>query len=47
MTSSAFWSRTLPDLRALVFDNRMGVPEDPDVADPQQIAGGSIVIHKA
>jgi len=30
-----------------VFDNRMGVPEDPDVADPQAIAGGSIVIHRA
>jgi hypothetical protein len=29
-----------------IFDNRMGVPEDPDVADPQAIAGGSIVIHK-
>ena len=30
----------------VIFDNRMGVPEDPDVADPQAIAGGSIVIHK-
>ncbi|MEK6275736.1 MAG: hypothetical protein AABM30_10400, partial [Actinomycetota bacterium] len=30
-----------------VFDNRMGVPEDPDVADPQAISGGSIVIHRA
>ena len=29
-----------------IFDNRMGVPEDPDVADPQAISGGSIVIHK-
>ena len=29
-----------------IFDNRMGVPEDPDVADPQVIAGGSIVIHR-
>jgi hypothetical protein len=31
----------------VVFDNRMGVPEDVDVADPQAIAGGSIVIHRA
>jgi hypothetical protein len=30
-----------------VFDNRMGQPEDIDQADPQQIAGGSIVIHRA
>jgi hypothetical protein len=29
-----------------IFDNRMGVPDDPDVADPQVIAGGSIVIHR-
>jgi hypothetical protein len=31
----------------LVFDNRKGVPTDIDTADPQAIAGGSIVIHKA
>jgi hypothetical protein len=31
----------------VVFDNRMGVPEDIDQADPQAIAGGSIVIHRA
>jgi hypothetical protein len=31
----------------VVFDNRNGVPTDMDVADPQAIAGGSIVIHKA
>jgi hypothetical protein len=30
-----------------VFDNRMGVSEDIDQADPQAIAGGSIVIHRA
>jgi hypothetical protein len=30
-----------------VFDNRNGQPTDMDVADPQAIAGGSIVIHKA
>jgi hypothetical protein len=29
------------------FDNRKGVPTDIDTADPQAIAGGSIVIHKA
>jgi hypothetical protein len=31
----------------VVFDNRNGVPTDMDTADPQAIAGGSIVIHKA
>ena len=30
----------------VVFDNRNGVPIDMDTADPQAIAGGSIVIHK-
>jgi hypothetical protein len=32
---------------AVVFDNRNGSPTDIDTADPQAIAGGSIVIHKA
>ena len=32
---------------AVVFDNRNGTPTDMDNADPQPIAGGSIVIHKA
>ena len=31
---------------AVVYDNRMGVSEDIDTADPQTIANGSIVIHK-
>jgi len=31
----------------LIFDNRNGSPTDMDAADPQVIAGGSIVIHKA
>ncbi len=31
----------------VVFDNRNGQPTDMDTADPQNIAGGSIVIHKA
>ena len=30
-----------------VFDNRMGQLDDIDQADPQQIAGGSIVINRA
>ena len=30
----------------VVYDNRMGVSEDIDAADPQAIAGGNIVIHK-
>jgi PKD domain len=30
----------------VVFDNRNGLPADMDTADPQAIAGGSIVIHK-
>jgi hypothetical protein len=30
----------------VVFDNKNGAPTDIDVADPQAIAGGSIVIHK-
>ncbi|HET9667032.1 MAG TPA: hypothetical protein VFP09_09765, partial [Desertimonas sp.] len=29
-----------------VFDNRLGQPDDIDQASPQQIAGGSIVIHR-
>jgi hypothetical protein len=29
-----------------VYDNRMGLPEDMDTADPTAIGGGSIVIHK-
>jgi hypothetical protein len=32
---------------AVVFDNRILSPTDIDTADPQAIAGGSIVIHKA
>ena len=35
------------DLRFVVFDNRNGTATDMDVANPQLIAGGSIVIHKA
>jgi hypothetical protein len=31
----------------VVFDNKNGAPIDMDTADPQAIAGGSIVIHKA
>jgi hypothetical protein len=31
---------------AIVYDNRMGVSDDLDKADPQAIGGGSIVIHK-
>jgi hypothetical protein len=30
----------------VVYDNRMGVSDDIDYADPQIISGGSIVIHK-
>jgi hypothetical protein len=30
---------------ALIFDNKLGALEDIDAADPQAIAGGSIVIH--
>jgi hypothetical protein len=32
---------------AVVFDNRINAATDMDTADPQAIAGGSIVIHKA
>ena len=32
---------------AVVFDNRIGASMDMDSANPQNIAGGSIVIHKA
>jgi hypothetical protein len=32
---------------ALIYDNRMGLPEDIDTADPTAISGGSIVIHEA
>jgi hypothetical protein len=31
----------------VVFDNRMGAPMDIDSASPENISGGSIVIHKA
>jgi hypothetical protein len=31
---------------AVVFDSRIGISDDIDAADPQGIAGGSIVIHK-
>jgi PKD domain-containing protein len=31
----------------VIFDNRVGKSDDLDLADPQQIAGGSIVVHKA
>jgi hypothetical protein len=31
----------------VVFDNKNGAPTDMDMADPQAISGGSIVIHKA
>jgi hypothetical protein len=31
----------------VIFDNKNGAPTDMDVADPQVISGGSIVIHKA
>ena len=30
----------------VVFDSRMGQSDDIDVASPQSIGGGSIVIHK-
>ena len=30
----------------LVYDNRKGVSDDIDLADPQALSGGSIVIHK-
>jgi hypothetical protein len=29
-----------------VYDNRLGLSDDIDAADPQIISGGSIVIHK-
>jgi hypothetical protein len=31
----------------LVYDNRVGSPEDPDASDTTILGGGSIVIHKA
>jgi hypothetical protein len=31
---------------AVVYDNRMGLSEDIDLAEPMAIAGGSIVIHR-
>ena len=31
----------------VVYDNRLGVRDDIDSANPQNISGGSIVIHKA
>jgi len=29
----------------VVYDNKVGMPDDPDLFDPQEIGGGSIVIH--
>ncbi len=31
---------------SVIYDNRMGVSEDVDLADPTALGGGSIVIHK-
>ncbi len=31
---------------SVIYDNRMGVSEDLDIADPTALGGGSIVIHK-
>lgn len=31
---------------AVVYDNKIGSPVDIDLADPQAIAAGQIVIHK-
>jgi hypothetical protein len=31
----------------VIFDNRVGKSDDLDLADPQAISAGSIVIHKA
>ena len=31
---------------AVIYDNRMGLPEDIDTADPQAIANGTIAIHQ-
>jgi hypothetical protein len=42
-----FRIKVMDSTGAVVFDNRMGTPDDVDVADPQVISGGSIVIHKA
>ena len=37
------WTR---DTGQVVYDNRLGISDAPDNADPQQLGGGSIVIHK-
>ena len=31
---------------AVIYDNNMGASDDVDSADPQELGGGSIVIHK-
>jgi hypothetical protein len=39
------WDKTT---NVVVYDNRLGVPpDDVDTADPQEIGGGSIVVHKS
>ena len=38
------WDKTT---NAIVYDNRIGTSEDIDAANPQEINGGSIVIHRA
>jgi hypothetical protein len=38
------WDKSAGD--AVVYDNVPGAPDDIDIANPQAIAAGSIVIHK-
>ena len=38
------WDKSSGD--AVVYDNVPGAPEDIDIANPQAISAGSIVIHK-
>jgi hypothetical protein len=37
----------ITDGASVVYDNKVGASDDIDAADPQEISGGSIVIHKA
>ena len=37
------WDKSAADV--VVYDNKLGAPDDMDAADPQTIGGGSIVIH--
>jgi GNAT superfamily N-acetyltransferase len=45
--SDRFRIKVTNSVGVVVFDNRLGKSDDLDLADPQTISAGNIVIHKA